>query len=317
MSMFYVAVIGTVASVGTGIYASNKAGKSAKEQAAGAEREAANRLKLFQDLNPGATSAEGFEGFTDFQLNVNPLDYQEAGIDLTEDVQNYLFKQADKSFGRVLKSNMGLFDELVTNSLEQANYDFTSLPPEVMRRVEGSALSRSLGGPAGLAENLSVENKIRLQQQGENTAFKALSFRQGFEPDILNPMSTIFDLANFERQNQVSEAGIQMQGLSALGDLELQRFGLEAGFQQPNTAGIGSAASANTWNAISQGLSSFTSLAGLYGGQMGGAARQQAPTMATGSSNYATPQYNSTYQNPFSGSTYNPNAYAGSIYYRG
>lgn len=320
MSMFYVAIAGTVASVGTGIYAANKASKSAKEQAAGAvdaeARRAAQMQKLFADRDPGAATMEGLEAFANWQLDVDPLDYQEAGFDLTEDAQKYLFAQADKSFNRVMGSNRPLFETFLTDNLERANYDFSSLPPEIMRRVEGSALSRSLGGPAGLAENLSVENKIRLQQQGESSAFRALGFRAGFEPDILNPIPNVFALADFERTNQIQEANVQMGALGALGNLEMQRFGLEAGFQaQPiNTAGIASAGSANTWNAVSQGLGSLTSLAGMYGGSMGGG-QQQGQTIAA--SNYQAPQYNSQYQNPFPGSTYNPNAYSNTIYARG
>lgn len=320
MSMAWVAVIGTVASVGTGIHASNKASKSAKEQAAGAvdaeARRAAMMQKLFADRDPGAATMEGLEAFANWQLDVDPLDYQEAGFDLTEDAQKYLFTQADKSFNRVMGSNRPQFESFLADNLERANYDFSSLPPEIMRRVEGSALSRSLGGPAGLAENLSVENKIRLQQQGENSAFRALGFRAGFEPDILNPIPNVFALADFERTNQIQEANVQMGALGALGNLEMQRFGLEAGFQaQPiNTAGIASAGSANTWNAVSQGLGSLTSAAMMYGGRNAQAA-QQTPTIAA--SNYPATQYNSQYPNPFPGSTYNPNAYNASIYARG
>jgi len=310
----YVAVglaAASVVTAGVGAYSSSK---SAKAQARGEIDRAAALQKLFEDRNPGASTMAGLEGLSEFQLNINPLDYQDAGFGLTEDAQDFMFAQADKSLGRVLGSNRPLFDSFLTDNLERANYDFKSLPQEILRTVEGSALSRSLGGPAGLAENLSVENKIRLQQQGESSAFRALAFRQGFEPDILNPINTVFDLANFERQNQVSEAGIQMNALGSLGNLEMQRFGLEAGFQAPNTSGVNEAANANMWNAASQGLMAAGSIYGAYGGQM--AQKQQTPTIAA--NNYQpAPQYNSQYQNPFPGSTYNPNAYNSSIYARG
>lgn len=316
MSMMYVAIgsaVASVASAGIGAYSSSK---SAKQQAQGEKDRAATLAKLFQDRDPGAATMEGLAGLAEFDINVNPLDYQDAGFGLTEDAQKYMFEQADISFGRVIGNNRGLFDTFLTDNLERANYDFSSLPAEITRTLEGSALSRAIGGPAGLAENLSVENKIRLQQQGESSAFRALSFRQGFEPDILNPIPNVFALADFERQNQVSEAGIQMSALGSLGNLEMQRFGLEAGFQPPNTAGIGAAATANNWNAASGAFSSLSSMAMMYGGGSTGQARQQQPTIAA--NNYqATPQYNSQYPNPFPGSTYNPNAYNGSVYFRG
>jgi hypothetical protein len=309
----YIAVglgVASIATAGIGAYSSSQ---SAKKQASGEVARSEALAKLFSDRNPGASTMAGLEGLSEFQLNVNPLDFQDAGFGLTEDAQDFMFKQADKSFGRVLGSNRPLFDSFLTDNLERANYDFKSLPKEITRTLEGSALSRSLGGPAGLAENLSVENKIRLQQQGESSAFRALAFRQGFEPDILNPIPTVMALADFERQNQVSEAGIQMNALGSLGNLEMQRFGLEAQFQAPNVAGVNQAANANMWNAASQGLMAAGSIYGAYGGSMG---RQQQPTIAA--NNYqAAPQYNSQYQNPFPGSTYNPNAYSGSVYFRG
>lgn len=287
---------------GVGAYSSSQ---SAKKAAKGEVDRAAALNKLFQDRNPGAAAMAGLEGFAEFDINVNPLDFQDAGFGLTEDAQTYLFEQADKSFGRVIGNNRGLFDTFLTDNLERANYDFSSLPAEITRTLEGSALSRAIGGPAGLAENLSVENKIRLQEQGESSAFRALSFRQGFEPDLLNPITTVMALADFEKSSQLAEAGIQMSALGSLGNLEMQRFGLEAGFQAPNTAGINEAANANMWGAASQGLMAAGSIYGAYGGQI--ASRQQ-PTIAA--NNYqATPQYNSQYPNPFPGSTYNPAAY--------
>lgn len=311
--MSYIAVGLAAASVVTAGVSAYSSSQSAKKQAAGEEQRALALQELFRDRNPGAATMAGLERFAEFDINVNPLDFQDAGFGLTEDAQDFLFEQADKSFARVMGSNRGLFDTFLTDNLERANYDFSSLPGEIMRRVEGSALSRSLGGPAGMAENLSVENKIRLQQQGESSAFRALGFRQGFEPDLLNPIPTVMALADFEKSSQLAEAGIQMGALGSLGNLEMQRFGLEAGFQAPNTAGINEAANANMWGAASQGLMAAGSIYGAYGGQM--SARQQPQTMA---SNYqAAPQYNSQYQNPFPGSTYNPNAYNNSVYYRG
>jgi hypothetical protein len=309
----YIAVGLAAASVVTAGVGAYSYSQSAKKQAQGEVDRAAALQKLFSDRNPGAATMAGLEGFTEFDINVNPLDYQDAGFGLTEDAQDYLFAQADKSFNRVVGSNRGLFDTFLTDNLERANYDFSSLPAEITRTLEGSALSRAIGGPAGLAENLSVENKMRLQQQSENSAFKALSFRQSFEPDLLNPIPTVLALAEFEKSSQLAEAGIQMGALGSLGNLEMQRFGLEAGFQAPNVAGVNEAANANMWGAASQGLMAAGSIYGAYGGQM--SARQQPQTMA---SNYqAAPQYNSQYQNPFPGSTYNPNAYNGSVYFRG
>lgn len=304
------AVAGTV-TAGVGAYQANK---SAKAQAQGAvdteARRAAMMQQLFADRNPGAATMEGLEAFANWQLDVDPLDYQKEGFQLTEDAQSYLFEQADKSFNRVMGSNRPLFETFLTDNLERANYDFSSLPPEIMRRVEGSALSRSLGGPAGLAENLSVENKIRLQQQGESSAFRALGFRAGFEPDILNPIPNVFALADFERTNQIQEANVQMGALGALGNLEMQRFGLEAGFQaQPiNTAGISQAANANMWNAASQGLSTLGSAYGAYSSRTA-----QQPTIAA--SNYPAQQYSATPDwRTNATSIYNPST---SVYYRG
>lgn len=315
MSMAWVAVIGTVASVGTGIYASNKASKSAKEQAAGAidaeARRAAQMQKLFADRDPGAFSMEGLEALAGFELDIDPMDYIKKGGKLSSWAMDFMRDQAEKTFNQTVgKENLPLFETFVTDNLERASYDFSSLPPEIMRRVEGSALSRSLGGPAGMAENLSVENKIRLQQQGENSAFRALGFKQGFMPDTINPISSVFELANFERTNQVQSANVQLGALGALGNLEMQRFGLEAGFQaQPmNTAGIASAGSANTWNAVSQGLGSLTSAAMMYGGR-----NTQAQSMA-GSSNYAAQAPGAVDWRTNATSTYNPSTYNPAAY---
>lgn len=203
----------------------------------------------------------------DFEVNVNPLDFQDSGFGLAADSMEWMRDQGEMTFNRTVGAgNLDTFNSFLSDNLERANFDFDTLPPEILRRVEGSALSRAIGGPAGMAENLSVENKLRLQQQSEQSAFRALGFKQGFMPDVLNPIDTVMDLARFEQQNQISSAGIQAQALGAVADLEMSRFALEAGYQPPNTAGIGAAAGAQAANTMSQAFMTAGMMYGTYGG---------------------------------------------------
>lgn len=301
----------SVVTAGVGAYSSSK---SAREQAKGEEERSANLLKLFGERDPGAFSLEGLEGLAGFEVNVNPMDFMQDGGKLTDWAMDFMRAQAETTFEQTVRpENVPLFNQFVTDNLERANFDFSSVPAEIMRTVEGSALSRAIGGPAGMAENLSVENKIRLQQTGENSAFRALGFRQGFMPDLLNPIDSVMGLATFERQNQIASAEVQMGALGALGNLEMQRFGLEAGFQAPNVAGIGAAANANNWNAASGALMTGASMAMMYGNSYGA----QNPNQAQGANmnSYGQQQYASSTPDwrTNATSTYNPN----SVYYRG
>lgn len=304
--------IASVAAAGIGAYSS---ASSAKKQAKGEEARYRNLRKLFGDRQPGMSQLEGLAGLEDFQLNINPADFQDVGFDMTRDAMNFMREDAEITFNQTVgPQNLGQFNQFLSDNLERSNFDFSSLPPEITRTLESSALSRGLGGPAGLAENLSVENKLRLQQQSENSAFRALGFRQGFMPDLINPLGTVFELANFERQNQLGEAGIQLQALSAGADLEMQRFGLEAGYQPPNNAGVNAAANAQTWNAISQSLSTAGMLYGMYGGGGGGAQPQSSTGTVKVASNTTPATYNATnYPNAFPANSaqtpYSPYAY--------
>lgn len=311
MSALYIAVGLGVASAATGIYSANQSGKAGKAQAAGEERRYAALRKLFGQRDPGAAQLEGLMGMAEFDINVNPLDFEDDGFGLTERAMDFLRNQAELTFTQTVGAgNVGTFNSFLSDNLERANFDFSSLPAEITRRVEGSALARGIGGPAGLAENLSVENKLRLQQQSESSAFRALAFRQGFQPDLINPIETTMDLAKFEQQNQIAEAGIQLQALNAAANIESGRFALEAGYQPPNFAGIDGMASAATMNAVSQG---FGTVASIYGSYAGRQQQQQPQTTPAGATSSAQTQPASDWRYSASGGSSNPN----NIYYRG
>jgi hypothetical protein len=282
--MSYLALGLTAVSVGTSIYGANQAGKAGKAQAAGEARRQAALLRLFGQRDPGAAQLEGLMGLAEFDINVNPLDFQDAGFGLTSDAMDFLRNQAELTFNQTVgPQNLGTFNAFLSDNLERANFDFSSLPKEITRTLEGSALSRAVGGPAGLAENLSVENKLRLQQQSESSAFRALAFRQGFQPDLINPIQTTMDLAKFEQQSQIAEAGIQLSALNAAANIETSRFALEAGYQPPNFAGVDAMASASMANAVSQGAATLGMAYGSYAGRQQQPQQPQQPAGATSS----------------------------------
>lgn len=279
--MSYVAIAVGVGGAVAGVAGSAMSASSAKKQAKGEEQRYAAMRKMFGQQQPGLGALAGIEELAGFELpRINPLDYEDAGFALTERAMAQMRIEGEKTFNQAVgAANLPLFNAFLTDSLERANFDFSSLPEGVTRRVEGSALARGLGGPAGLAENLSVENKLRLQQSGEQGAFRALGFKQGFLPDLLNPIDSVFKLAEFELQNnqqQLGVAGLQLNALGQAANLEMGRFQLEAGYQAPNYAGLGAQAGANTLAAVGQGLSTIGMAYGMsqsgrsYGAQQPG-----------------------------------------------
>jgi hypothetical protein len=295
----YVAIAAAVVSAGAGVYSANQSGKAAKQQASGEAQRMAAMRKMFGQQQPGLSQLAGIEGLAGFELpRVNPLDFEDEGFALTERAMAQMRIEGEKTFNQAVgAANLPLFNSFLTDSLERANFDFSSLPAGVTRRVEGSALARALGGPAGLAENLSVENKIRLQQGGEQGAFRALGFKAGFLPDLLNPIDSVFKLAEFELQNnqqQLGVAGLQLNALGQAANLEMGRFQLEAGYQAPNYAGVGAMAGANTLAAVGQGLSTIGMAYGMsqagrsYGAQPGYGATSSAMPSATSNVDWRT-----------------------------
>lgn len=238
--------IGAAGSVAKGVSAS-KVGSANRKFLSGAIRDSAS-------LGQGGLSAINSVPGVGFQTvdfrEVDPLDFIESGFALTEDGFNFQSELGQRNRTTVLgEENTQGFDAFKRESLEQARFDFTSIPQNILDTLDKSALARSISGPAGQAENLSVQNKIALANRGQNSLFQSLAFDNQFVIDPPNPLNTVFDLADFDFRNSQSQlsadqfnssgllqadmfnSNLELTKAQSLLDTEFKRFGITTGLQ--------------------------------------------------------------------------------------
>lgn len=270
-----------IAVAAAGVGSAYLSSRSAKSQA-GASQDALNRvMSLFKKQRPGDEALGGIasllEGL-DIE-SVDPMAFKDAGFDLTDDAMDFMRAEGLETFAAALGGNYAAFEQLTQESLELANWDFSSVPDDVLATLDNSALSRASGGPIGRAEEISVGNRMALKQSGEQSAHRQFAFKAGFLPELINPIDTTMDLARFEQQNQqlqLQAAGLEMQALGALYKGEMDQFSLESGlvgFADP-TAGLGTAA-------LASGLNTAALALGTYYANSGSTTRNQTPTQTS------------------------------------
>lgn len=150
---------------------------------------------------------------------------KEEGYGMANDALNWQRGQLDQNLLRTVggEANKAQFEQLTSASARQANWDFRDIPRGVLETLKGSALSRAMSGPAGLAERFSVAEQMKLQQQGEQSMYKGFAFKQGFQPDVFNPIDTVYSLMNSERQRVTDR--LNAYGMAA--DAEGKRYGIQ------------------------------------------------------------------------------------------
>lgn len=283
------AAIMAVTAIGGAVASSN----SAKKQGA-AQNDAVKKVQnLYKQQRPGNESLNAMSGLLeDFELpEIDMEALFDQGLGLSGEAMDFMRDQGLTNFRESIGAgNEGLFNEYATNQLEVANWDFSSIPEGILSTLDSSALSRSSGGPIGRAEEISVQNKLSLQQAGRQGAFEAFAYKGGFLPQLINPIDTTMQLANVELQKNslaLGEAQFQMNGLASMYKGEMDQFSLLSGLFgiADSTAGVGSAA-------VASGLNTASQVAGLYmvansgqgRGQRNGQQAQTTPTTTPTSS---------------------------------
>lgn len=224
-----------------------------------ANRDAAKMIALMaKDF--GAEQLKELEG----------MDYDPVGLlgllGDAETLVDFGFEQArEKAVGA---DNIDDLDQLQADALARANFDFESLPPDILGALDNSALARTAGGPAGLAENISLQNRMALADQGFNTFNAITSNNAQFTP---NPVGTLFELGKFNSAQQQMDLDFDLRRIGQELAIEEFKFSAMAGAIQQradNDAGaVGLSAAGSALSAIgggfsSAGLSSATAAAG-------------------------------------------------------
>lgn len=237
------------------------AGAAGSSAAAGASREAAainNQLAIkFRDRNQ-----ERLEGLSYEQ--VDPLSFQEQAAGLTSWGRDIMRTAA---YG---EENLAGADLLRSSLLRQANFDFSDLPPDMLRSMDQSALARSFGGPGGLAENISLKNRIGLANRGLQGFQSIAGLESTFTP---NPVTSLWDLAKFETSQRVTSLELDRWRVAQQASIDEATLGVQTG--ATNQRAANNAAAVN-WTGAGQVLQSVgTAVSGYNTG-----ATQQANSSA-------------------------------------
>lgn len=177
--------VATAAIVGSAVFGAM--GSSAQ---AGANRDAAT-ITAMMAKKFGKEQMEDLE-----KLDYDPVNLMELMGDAQSLVDWGFDTSREKAYGA---ENLAGVDQLKSDTLARASFDFSSLPPDMLDALDKGILARTAGGPAGLAENISLQNRIALAEAGFNQ-FNALASNDAqFTP---NPVGTLFDLGKFNTAQQ-------------------------------------------------------------------------------------------------------------------
>lgn len=235
--------IATAALVGSAIF-----GAAGSSKQAGANREASQVVALMAKKFGKDQLAE--LGSMDY----DPVKIMEMLGD-AETLVDFGFEQSrEKAYGA---DNIEAVDRLQADTLARASFDFSSLPPDMLDALDRGTLARTAGGPAGLAENISLQNRISLAEAGFNQ-FNALSSNNAqFTP---NPVGTLFDLGKFETAQKQYDLEFDMNRIRQ--ELAIEEFKFQAmtgAVQQKaanNSSAVGLTGVSSVLSSVGQGISS-------------------------------------------------------------
>ena len=238
-------------------------GASASEQAS-ANRDAANQvMSLAQQF--GRDQLQQLD-----ELDYDPVELMDM-LGQAEELVDFGFTESrERAYG---EENIEDVDALQRESLERARFDFSSLPSDMLGAMDDSILARAAGGPAGRAENISLQNRIALSEAGFNQFNQLASNNAQFTP---NPVGTLFDLGKFQTAQQQSDLDFDMQKIRQ--ELAIEEFKFRAmtgaiNQKAANDAGaVNLGAASNVLTSVGQGFSSsgLSSATGAAGSQMQG-----------------------------------------------
>lgn len=238
-------------------------GASASEQAS-ANRDAANQvMSLAQQFGQGTLDQLD-------TMDYDPVELMSLLGD-AEEIVDFGFDQSrEKAYG---EENIEAVDALQREALDRSRFDFSSLPADMLDAMDDSTLARTAGGPAGQAENISLQNRISLAESGFNQFNSLASNNAQFTP---NPVGTLFDLGKFRTAQQQTDLDFDMQKLRQELAIEEFRFNAMTGAIQQKAANDAGAvnlgAASNVLTSVGQGFSSsgLSSATSGAGSQMQG-----------------------------------------------
>lgn len=217
-------IIGAVGSIG-----SSALGAAAGSAQGAANREAADNIQgIFENFGAGTLGivddllgvADDVRGIDNPRTPRAPFFKDEAAGLLREGNQLAVDLAQENRAVAVGEGNLESYEQLKSDALKMANYDFSPIPRDIMRSLDQSALSRGDTGLMGLSERLAFDQKLNLANVGENRFFRALGFDATFVPATLTADNL------FERANQLAQ--FEQNENQRLFDNEIKRNALVA-----------------------------------------------------------------------------------------
>lgn len=261
--MGYIALaLGAAQAIG-GVVSASQQSKAAQQQASAqqqAAREATLLAQQYRDtgfgvlgnytdavsglLGEGAGIVGGYKGVADslfagvtgvdplnpvpFKASRTPTQFSQEGIDLSNLAFGAGSQQARSNLDFILGESATSLRDSQLDFSRLASGDTSSFLQETRASVE-NALSSTRGLPVGSFENLSASNLFNFRTQGTQAALAIGDFfgeRGTIDP--INPINTIFGLAEFERSERAREQNLDFFNQQL--DFDRQRFNQSLAF---------------------------------------------------------------------------------------